>query len=124
MLLEKIVKTWLHGKKTIKYRNKNENTNEKRCNEYFFFKKTYYMKINRSWTLDHGSLDFLPLRTRGVQKNSKPKIEPKNKENRTEKPVNRTNFSKKSVWLTEPIFFSGFRLGYSSDYLKIWLTGG
>ena len=62
--------------------------------------------------------------TRGVQKNPKPRTEPKNRKTRTEKPVNRTNFSKKSVRLTESKFFFGFRFGYGSDYLKIRLTDG
>jgi len=63
------------------------------------------------------------IQVRGVQKNSKPKTEPKNRKNLTEKPVNQTNFSKKSVKLIELKFFFGFRFGYSLDYLKIRLTG-
>ena len=58
---------------------------------------------------------------RGVQKKPKPKIEPKN---RTEKPVNRKKFPKKSVRLTEPEKNFDFRFGYGSGGSKIRLTGG
>jgi len=57
---------------------------------------------------------------RGVQK--KPK--PKNRRNRTEKPVNRKKFPKKSVRLTEPEKSFGFWFGYDSGGSKIRLTGG
>jgi len=58
------------------------------------------------------------------KKKPKPKTEPKNRRNRTEKSVNRKKFPKRSVRLTEPEKNFGFRFGYGSGGSKIWLTGG
>ena len=58
--------------------------------------------------------------SRGVQKKPKPKTEPKNQKNRTEKPVNRKKF-KKNLF-TEPEKSFGFRFGYGSGGSKIRLT--
>ena len=67
---------------------------------------SHHMTFN--WADDIIISNLIELPSRGVQKKSKPRTEPKNRKNRTEKPVNRTNFSKKSVRLTEPNFFSVF----------------
>ena len=64
------------------------------------------------------------IQYRGVQKKPKPKTEPKNRRNRTKKPVNRKKFPKKSVRLTEPEKNFGFRFGYGSGGSKIRLTAG
>jgi len=64
------------------------------------------------------------VHVRGLEKKPKPKTESKNRRNRTEKPVNRKNFPKKSVRLTEPGKNFGFRFGYGSGGSKIRLTGG